>query len=392
MVRAAASLLNLRALDPVLPEEFADVYDAERYARSQEYTCRATRAGLWEEAVGLAALLAALGLGVFGWLDGLAWSLGLGGVASGLAFFGLVALASEVIGLPFSIWRTFVLEEEYGFNRTTWKTFVLDRVKGLLLSALLGGGLLALVLWFFGWLGPVGWLPAWTAAAAVSLAMQYVAPVWILPLFNKFSPLPRGELRENIEGLAREQGFKLDEVYVIDGSRRSTRGNAFFAGFGAWRRAALFDTLVETMTPGQAAAVMAHEMGHARLGHVPRLLLAGLARMGLLLFLLSLFLGTAIESEMLGMRPSVHAGLFAFALLFSPAGLLLGAAFNAVSRRYEFQADRFAAKAWNARDMVDALKRLAADNLANLTPHPFHTALHASHPPVLRRIRRLSRE
>lgn len=389
-----ADWLNLRALRSELPAEFDGVYDADAYRTSQAYTRERTRFGLLSGSVGLAALLAFWGFGGFPALDAAVRALGFGEIPTGLLFIGALLLLQTALSLPFSLYSTFVIEERYGFNRTTPGVFAADMAKSFALSLLLGAPLLAGVLWFFQAAGPLAWLYVWGMVTAVSLALQYVAPVWILPLFNRFTPLPDPELKERVLAYAARVGFPVRDVLMMDGSKRSTKSNAFFTGFGRNKRIALFDTLLERHSGDEILAVVAHEVGHSKLRHIQTGMLTGVLHTGALLFVLSLFLGQPGLFEAFGMREmSVHAGLVFFGLLYSPVELALSVALNALSRRHEFQADAYAARTTgNPGAMIDALKKLSRDNLSNLTPHPLQVWLHFSHPPVLERIRALRQE
>jgi STE24 endopeptidase len=384
-VEWTAQALNLKALSPELPPEFAGVFDAEKYRKSQEYVRARARLEAAASVAGLAALLA------FWFLGGLVRGWELGAVASGLAFVGLLFLLQYLLSLPFDAWSTFVVEERFGFNRTTVRTFVADRLKGLALGALIGGALLAAVLWFFGWAGARGWLYAWAAAAAFRVVLELAGPTLIMPLFNKFTPLPDGELRTAIFDYARSVGFPLDNIFVMDGSKRSSKTNAFFTGFGKHKRIALFDTLVHRHTVPELVSVMAHEIGHYKKRHVWSGLALSLANYGLIFWLLSLFLRDERLFAAFGaVEPSVYAGLVFFSVLYSPLSCVLSIGLQAISRRHEYEADRYAYD--TTRDpapMVSALKTLSASNLSNLTPHPFYVFLHYTHPPVLQRIRAL---
>jgi STE24 endopeptidase len=390
-VEAAATWLNLRALAPEPPADFRHVYDVERYRRSQAYTRAASRFGLVTEGVELAALVAFWLVGGFGWLDGAVRSVGLGPVPTGLLFLAALALGQALLGLPFRWWHTFVIEERFGFNRTTPRTFWTDTAKGALLAVALGTPLAAAVLWLFATAGDSAWLWCWLATAVWMTVVQFVAPTWLLPLFNRFTPLADGALREAIVGYARHIRFPLAGVYVIDGSRRSSKANAFFTGFGRTKRIALFDTLTSTLAPDEVVAVVAHEVGHYRRHHVLIGLALGLVQTGVTFRLLAWALGwPALFEAFLVPVPSAHAGLVLFTLVASPAGVVLSAALHALSRRHEYQADAFAAATTGRPEhLATALERLAAESLANLTPHPLHVALHYSHPPVRARVRRL---
>ncbi|MFZ5798950.1 MAG: M48 family peptidase [Desulfobulbus sp.] len=392
LLEAGASLLNLRALDPRLPEEFTDVFDRERYARSQEYTRATTRFGLLREGVATLLTVAFLLAGGFNWADTLARSFGFGSIGTGLIFSGLLLLLSGLTGLPFSLYATFVIEERFGFNRTTVRTFVLDLAKIVLLALLLGAPLLAFILWFFEKSGPLAWLYCWLAVIAWTVLLQFLAPALIMPLFNTFTPLADGELKERITAYARGQNFRMQGIFTMDGSKRSTRLNAFFSGFGSFRRIVFFDTLLEKLSPGEIVAVLAHEMGHYRLRHVFIMLAVAVAQTGIMFALLSRFINNpglfaAFRMEHL----SIYASLIFFGFLFAPVSLILGIAVNGLSRQHEYRADAYgAATTGRPQDLISALKKLAAANMANLTPHPLHVLLHAGHPPVLARIRALA--
>jgi STE24 endopeptidase len=390
-LEVTADVLNLRALDPNVPSEFRAVYDPERYRRAQEYTRARTRFGLVTRTFGIVLLLAFWLAGGFAWVDGLVRGLGLGPVASGLLFLAALGLGRFVLALPLSWWSTFVVEERFGFNKTTPWTFWTDAAKGLLVATVLGGPLVALVLWLFVTFGSQAWLWGWLAVGLYLIAVQFIAPTWIMPLFNRFTPLPDGELRDAILAYARGVAFPLEGVSVIDGSRRSTKGNAFFTGFGRHKRIALFDTLLATLDGRQILAVLAHEIGHYKRRHVLVGLAIAIAHTGLVLFLVSLLLDRPGLYAAFGVEtPSVHTGLVFAALLLSALELVLGPVLAAWSRRNEYEADRFAATTTgDGTPLAAALARLSVDSLANLTPHPLHVALHHSHPPVLARVRAL---
>jgi STE24 endopeptidase len=387
------ALLNLRSLRPELPLEFAGVYDADQYARSQEYTRVTTRFSLIHNTVSLILTLVFILMGGFNLLDLAARSFALSSIPTGLLFTGLLALLSTALNLPFSVYSTFVIEQRFGFNTTTVATFILDGLKALLLAIVLGGPLLAAILWFFETSGPMAWLFCWIAAVAFILVAQFLAPVVIMPLFNKFVPLAEGELKEAITRYAAAQQFALQGIYTMDGSKRSTRANAFFTGFGRFRRIVFFDTLMDKLAPSEIVAVLAHEMGHYKLKHIPVTMALSILQMGLLFFILSLFLGNQGLFAAFGMEHlSVYAGLVFFGFLYAPISTLLAIGFHAFSRRNEYQADRFAAQTGaDGEALISGLKKLSVSNLSNLTPHPLHVFLNYSHPPILARIEALRR-
>ncbi|MCW1883770.1 M48 family metallopeptidase [Luteolibacter flavescens] len=386
-----ATLLNLKALSPEVPAEFADVFDAERYAKSQAYTRESARFEIIHSTFSLGLLLVFWILGGFGWLDGVARGLVTGEIPAGLVFLGLLFLGHTLVHLPFSIYDTFVIEEKFGFNKTTPKTFIIDQIKGLLLAGLIGLPMAAGILWIFGHVANA-WLWAWGFFVAFQLFLTWLAPTLILPLFNKFTPMEDGPLLQAIHAMAKKCGFPLAEISVMDGSKRSTKANAFFTGFGKTKKIALYDTLIEEQTQDELVAVLAHEIGHFKLRHIVQRLVVSVVQAAALFFLLGLVIdGGKFSRELFdafGVKTiSAHVGLVLFGLLFSPVSRLLGIAAAAWSRKHEFEADAYAAKATGKPEsLVTALKKLSAKNLSNLTPHPFRVFLDYSHPPTLKRI------
>lgn len=383
-----ADWLNLRALDPQLPAEFTGVYDTAKYASSQEYTRTKTRFGFVTTTFDLALLLLFWQLGGFNALDRLVRGWGLEAVSAGLAFTGLLLLAKTLLSLPFGLYSTFVIEERFGFNRTTPATFIMDLGKGILLTLVLGGPLLAAVLWFFATAGSLAWLWCWGAVTLFTLVVQFVAPTWIMPLFNKFSPLAEGELRQAIFTFAESVKFSLQNVFVMDGSKRSSKSNAFFTGFGRNKRIALFDTLISKHTVPELVGVLAHEIGHYQKKHILQGMVLSILHTGVLLYLLSIFVSHPDLFAAFHMdHSSVYAGMIFFGLLLTPLEMLLAPLLHLLSRHNEFAADAFAAEhTGEPESLIAALKKLSADNLANLTPHPFYVLIHYSHPPLLQRI------
>lgn len=388
VLELVADRLNLKALSSNLPDEFEDVYDEGTYARSQEYTRVQTKFGFITGTFDLILLLVFWFAGGFNWLDQWARSFDFGVIGTGLIFIGALVLAKTIISLPFSIYSTFVIEERFGFNKTTPKTFLMDRLKGFLLSVVIGAPLLAGIIAFFEYGGTWAWVYAWLVVTAFSLIMQYVAPTWIMPLFNKFEPLEDGELREAIENYAEKVAFPLQEIYVMDGSKRSSKSNAFFTGFGKNKRIALYDTLIENHTNEELVAVLAHEIGHYKKKHIIKNMVISILHTGIMFALLSIFLSVEALFEAFYMdQMSVYAGLLFFGMLYSPIETILGIGMQKLSRTHEYEADRFAATTIPKPDeMVNVLKKLSKDNLSNLTPHPFYVFLNYSHPPVLKRI------
>jgi STE24 endopeptidase len=393
LLDTVVDLVNLRAVQPGLPPEFVGVYDAKKYAESQRYLVVNTKFGLVQSSFSLLTTLAFIFLGGFNHLDIWVRSFGFGEIYSGLAFMGSLMVMSGVAGLPFSIYRTFVIEEKFGFNRTTVQTFLLDLIKGIILGAILGGGILALVLWFFASAGSLAWVYAWVAILVLQLLLQFLAPAFLMPLFNKFEPLPPGELKDAIEALAKKLGFQLNGLFTMDGSKRSAKANAFFTGFGRFRRIVLFDTLVAKHSVPELVGVLAHEIGHYRLKHIHRMFILSVASTGLLFFFLSQVMGSPKLFEAMGMESmSLYAGLIFAALFFSPVNRVFSLLFHYFSRKHEFEADAFAAKeSGDASALSEALKKLSVENLSNLHPHRWKVWLDYTHPPVLERLRALAK-
>ena len=383
----ASRLLTLRSLTPEVPDAFADTFDADDYETAKDYTRARSRFGIVSSAFGLLLLLGFWFAGGFEGLDTLVRSWANGPVVAGLLYLGVLGAGRSLLSLPFSIYSTFVIEERFGFNETTPKTFVLDLIKSTALAVALGGPLLAALLWFFSSTGPYGWVYAWIATTVVLLALQFLAPRYLMPLFNDFAPVEDEDLRDSIFSYADSVDFPVDEVYVMDGSRRSKKANAFFAGFGSNRRIVLFDTLVDQLSVDELLAVVAHEMGHYKLHHIPQRIAMSVVQTGVLFLLLSVFLSVdGLYAAFYVDEPAVYTGLLFFGLLYSPVDRLLSLALNAWSRRHEFQADAFAVETTGRADaLVSGLKRLAETNLSTLTPHPLTVALEYSHPPLLER-------
>ncbi|MBN1464211.1 M48 family metallopeptidase [candidate division KSB1 bacterium] len=383
-----ADLLNLRNMTTTLPTEFSGFYDDEKYQKSQRYLVANTRLGFLTNTVDVVVLLLFWFLGGFNWLDALVRGLDLPVIPTGLLYMAILVFAKSLISLPFDVYDTFVLEQRFGFNKTTLKTFILDRIKGALLGVLIGGPLMALVLAIFAYLGSSAWLVGWGVVTVVSLIISYIAPVWIMPLFNKFEPLAEGELRSAIMNYATSVDYALAGIFQMDGSKRSSKSNAFFTGFGKNKRIALFDTLIAQHTIKEMVAILAHEIGHYKKKHVISRLITGILHSGLMFFLLSIFISHRGLFDAFYMENvSVYAGFIFFGLLYSPMELLLSLGSHYWSRRQEYQADRFACETTqDSEAMITALKKLTVNNLGNLTPHPFYVFLNYTHPPVLQRI------
>ena len=389
ILELVSDLLNIKRLTPLIPEEFADTYDRETYEKSQTYTKVNTRFGIVSASFDLIVFLSFWFLGGFNYLDMAVREPGYGPIWTGLIFTAVLIILKTLLSLPFSIYSIFVIEERFGFNKTTPKTFLLDLIKGILLGIVLGGPLLAAVLAIFQYAGAHAWLYCWIAVTAFTMIVQFIAPVWIMPLFNRFTPLEEGELREAIMNYAESVKFSIKNLFVIDGSRRSGKSNAFFTGFGKNKRIALFDTLVEKHTVAELVAILAHEIGHYKKRHILKGMVISILHTGFMLFLLSIFIShDGLFRAFYMENSSVYSGLVFFGLLFSPVEVILSIFMNILSRKNEYEADRFAAETTGKPgDMVAALKKLSVDNLSNLTPHPFYVFIHYSHPPLMERIK-----
>ncbi len=388
-----SNLLNLSALKPEAPEGLEDVYEPDKYAKSQEYSKVNTGFDLITGTFKLAVLLTFWLFGGFNWLDQMVREWELHVILNGVLYIGLLGLAYQAINLPFSVYRTFVIEAQFGFNNTTWGTFVLDRVKALALMIVLGAPLLAAVLVFFEYTGDLAWLYAWVVVTIVTLAIQSVAPTWIMPLFNKFTPLDPGELRDSILEYAASVNFTVDNIMVMDGSKRSSKSNAFFTGFGKNKRIAFFDTLVDNHTVPELVAVLAHEIGHYKKKHIIQSMAVSVAHTAIIFFLLSIFLQSeGLFDAFMMDEMSVYAGLLFFALLYTPVEILLAMALQYISRRHEYEADRWSVETYGRPGALSSsLKKLSQDNLSNLAPHPFYVFLHYTHPPLKERVRAIER-
>ena len=393
LLGVVSNLMNLSALRPEAPEGLEDVYEPDKYAKSQEYTKVNTGFDLIVSTFKLALLLTFWLFGGFNWLDQLVRGWELHVILNGVVYIGLLGLAYMVITLPFSIYRTFVIEAQFGFNKTTWGTFVLDRVKALGLAIVLGAPLLAAILAFFEYAGDLAWLYAWGAVTIVTLAIQFIAPTWIMPLFNKFTPLEPGELRDSILEYAASVKFTVNNILVMDGSKRSSKSNAFFTGFGKNKRIALFDTLVDNHTVPELVAVLAHEIGHYKKKHIIQAMVVSSVNGLIVFFLLSIFLKSeGLFDAFLMDEMSVYAGLLFFGLLYTPVEIVLSMALQYVSRRHEYEADRWSVETYGRPDeLSSSLKKLSQDNLSNLGPHPFYVFLNYTHPPLKERIRAIER-
>lgn len=383
--------LNIRRLTPEVPGPFKDVYNDGKYAKSQAYTRENSKFGLLQNTASFAVMIPFILLGGFNGVDQWVRGFQFGSIVTGLLYIFVLVIMTTLLGLPFSIYDTFVIEEKFGFNKTTPKTFIMDRFKSLFLLFLVGGPVLAVVLWFFEKTGALAPLYIWGVVVVFQLFMNFIAPVVIFPMFNKFTPLEEGELKTAVENYAREHNFQLKGIYKMDGSKRSTKANAIFTGFGKSRRIVLYDTLIEKHTTEELTAILAHEMGHYKLGHIIKTMVTGFLETGLMFFILSLFINNRELYSAFGMEEmSIYAGLIFFGFLYSPISLLLSILTNLSSRKMEYDADRYAVTTTGKKEpLITGLKKLSVDTLSNLTPHPLKVFFYYSHPPVLQRIKRI---
>lgn len=376
----------------VLPDELNGIYDAEKYRKSQDYEKVNTRFSLITGAFSFILLILMLVLGGFAWLDNFVRSYASDPILIALLFFAVLGLASDLLTTPFSAYHTFVIEQKFGFNTTTVKTFILDKLKSWLLAAVLGGGILTFIVWIYGNTGSWFWFVAWMALTGFSIFMTLFYSNIIVPLFNKQKLLEAGELRDAIESFAIKTGFKLKNIFVINGSKRSKKANAYFTGFGPKKRIVLYDTLLNDFTNDEIVSILAHETGHYKKKHVLYGLITSIISSGVLLYIMSLVIGSPDVAGALGAgEASFHMGILAFGMLYSPVSMILGIAGNYISRRHEYAADRYAATQSNVEAMVSGLKKLHVLSLSNLRPHPFTVFITYSHPTLLQRIAALNK-
>jgi len=379
--------LNTTTRSNVLPESLTGFYDQQTYSKQQDYERDNYRFELFSETFSLLLVLAMLLLSGFAWADSFVRAYSGSAIVQALLFFGILGLVSDILNIPFDIYHTFVIETRYGFNKTTIKTFVFDKLKGWLLAAIVGGGVLSLIVFIYERSGDWFWVLAWISISTFTLFLSYFYTTLLVPLFNKLAPLPKGELRDAIEQVARKANFNLKDISIMDGSKRSTHGNAYFSGFGRKKSIVLFDTLINDHSVDELTAILAHEIGHYKKKHVVKGLLSGILQTGILLFVLSLLLKSPLLAFALGASvPSFHLAVVAFGILYSPFSTVLGIVLNSMSRKHEYEADRFALSLSKPGALQQALKRLSVKNLSNLTPHPWYVFVHYSHPALLQRL------
>ena len=382
--------LNAKHFDDPIPKELSDVYDADTYRKSQDYKKANARFSALTSSFMLVVTLLFFFADGFGFADQLARSLSNNEIVAGLLFFGIIILGTDILTTPFSYYKTFVIEERFGFNKSTPALFFMDKLKGWLMTIIVGGGLLALVIWFYQISGALFWLYAWVLFAVFAVVTNMFYARLIVPLFNKQTPLSEGDLRTKIESYANSVGFKLKNIFVIDGSKRSTKANAYFSGFGSEKRITLYDTLINDLEDEEIVAVLAHEVGHYRKNHIIINLFVSLLLTGFTLWLLGLFISQEVFALAIGVdQPSIHAGLIAFGILYAPISGITDFLMSVLSRKFEYQADNYAKETYAAQPLITSLKKLSRNSLSNLTPHPLYVKLHYSHPTLLQRYKNL---
>jgi len=383
--------LNAKSWSTKLPSELSGIYDDEKYQKSQRYQKATLKFTLVTESVGFMAILVVFATGSFGWLDGIIRLHLSNPIYVALAFFAVLGLITEIVSIPFSWYDTFVIEAKFGFNNTSRRVFILDKIKGLIMSAVIGGIILSLIVWIYLIAGNLFSLYSLLVIAAFSIFMAMFYSSIIVPLFNKQTPLPEGDLKNAISVFSREAGFFLDNVYVIDGSKRSSKANAYFSGLGKKKRIVLYDTLISELKTEEIVAVLAHEIGHYKKHHIYLGLFFSLMSTAVMLYIFSQLSSYPAFAKVLGSDiPSFHLAIISFGILYSPLSVIIGLILNYSSRKFEYQADRFAAEKYNGEYLASALKKLSVNNLSNLTPHPAYVFFHYSHPTLLQRLKKLS--
>ncbi len=373
-----------------MPEELKEIYDEQEYSRSQNYQRTQARFSLITSTFSFLLAFLLLSTGTFGWLDEQLRPFFDNPVWLALAYFGIIFLASDLINIPFQWHSTFVIEEKFGFNKTTPKIFMVDKLKGYLLAIIIGGLIVGLLLYLIIYTGKDFWIYFWIAISLFTLFMNMFYTSLIVPLFNKLKPLEAGELQQAILSYSEKVNFPLTNIFVIDGSKRSTKANAFFSGIGKRKKIVLYDTLINNHSTEELVAVLAHEVGHFKKNHLIAGYALSIVQTGIILWIMSLMIFSPVLSDALGGgQLAIHLNLIAFSLLFAPISKVTGILLNIISRKNEYEADYYARSTYGADALVTALKKLSVKNLSNLTPHPYYVFVHYSHPPLLRRLKAL---
>ncbi|MDY0362713.1 MAG: M48 family metallopeptidase [Desulforegulaceae bacterium] len=383
--------LNLKNFRDEIPKGFEAYFDKKKYKKSQKYILENSRLEIVEGFFNLSVFIVFWFMGGFGWLDNILTGIIFSELLRGLIFIGLLIFAKLILDLPFSIYSTFVIEEKFGFNKTKLNLYISDKIKMLLISLIIGVPLIAFILVFFQYAGKFAWLFCWAGVTVFIFAIQIIVPVWIMPFFNKFTPLEEGELKKKVMDYSKTNNFPLENVFVMDGSKRSEKSNAFFSGFGKTKRLVLFDTIIKNHSSDEILAIIAHETGHYKKKHILFSTVLGIIQAGVMFYLLSFFISFKdLFDAFYVENVSVYAGLVFFGFLYSPVDFFLNIIMLAFSRKNEYEADRYAVETTgNKKVFAETLKRLSADNYSNLSPHPLHVFLNYSHPPVLDRVKRI---
>ena len=384
-----SSILDIKNITPTIPSDFKKAYDQEKYILSQDYLKARTKFGLFSSTFSLILIMIVIHSDIFGLLDQFVRGQSDSYILQGLLFIGIIYFFQDIVSLPFSIYHTFVIEERFGFNKTTLNLFIIDKIKGYAIFIVLGSIVITPILYFFHVYGDIGWLIAWSILTAFMIAVQPLFVHVIAPMFNKFTPLEEGELRSAIEKYTKKVNFPLARIDIMDGSKRSAHSNAYFTGFGKSRRIAIFDTLVEKHSTNEIVSVVAHEVGHYKLKHVLQGTILGIIETGIMLFAFNLIMNDISLFQVFGVgQLSVHAGIVFFSMLYAPVSMFTSIVTTAISRKNEYEADKYSYDTTNNREaLVSMLIGLSANNLSHLTPHPLKVFLSYSHPPVVDRIK-----
>ena len=384
------SISSSKYFDNKIPKIIGDIYDKEKYLKSQEYKKTQYKFNRISSTYSLLILLLFFYFDGFLILDNYCRSLFDSELIISLSFFGIIYFGNDLLSIPFSIYHTFIIEEKFGFNKTTKKTYIIDKLKSWLLTILFGGGILSFIILQFESVGQNFWIVAWIFISVLTLLINGLYAQIIVPLFNKQTKLEDGELKSEIEKYSKKVGFNLSNIFVIDGSKRSTKANAYFSGFGKQKRVTLYDTLINKLTKNQIVAVIAHEIGHYKKNHIIFNLLFSIIQSGLMLYILSLLIYMPIFSEALNIENhSFHIALITFSILYTPISEISSLIFNLFSRKFEYEADEYANTSFDGNHLIEALKILSKDSLSNLTPHPKYVWWHYSHPTLIERINQL---
>ncbi len=391
LINKILDYINSKYFDASIPKELEGIYQEEDYIKSQNYKKENFKFSMFLSVVSFIITIIFFYAEGFAYIDKIARGYSTNEIVVTLLFFGIIMLGSDILTIPLSYYKTFVIEEKYGFNKATKTLFFLDKIKGWALTIILGGSILALIVWFYQKTGTHFWIYTWMFVGLFSIFMTLFYSSLIVPIFNKQTPLENGELKNQLQEFARKVGFKLDNIFVIDGSKRSTKANAYFTGFGAKKRIVLYDTLINDLEVDEIVAVLAHEVGHYKRKHVIFNMFVSVFLTGLTLYILSLFIHNSLLSEALSVEtPSFHIGLIAFGVLYTPISEVTGLLMNMLSRKFEYQADNYAKEHYNAPSLISSLKKLSKNSLSNLTPHKSYVFMHYSHPTLLQRIRNLT--